>query len=146
MRISSRVQKAYEEARVLPLSEHGNYVFFSDCHRGYGGWNDNFAPNQNVCFTAMSYYYDRGFTYVELGDGDELWENKKQGRIIEMHSHVYWMLRRFYRDGRLIMLWGNHDNKKRKDKFVQKNYAVFWNECSRRKEELFPEKIGRAHV
>ncbi len=139
MKISSRIQKAYEEARVLPLREHGRYVFFSDCHRGYGGWNDNFAANQNVCFTAMNYYYDRGFTYVELGDGDELWENKRQRRIIETHSHVFWMLRRFYRDGRLIMLWGNHDNKKRKEKFVRKNYASFWNECSRQEEELFPK-------
>lgn len=79
MRISPRIKSAYNNAQIRYLGEHDRYVFFSDCHRGYGGWNDNFAANQNLCFHALQYYYDRGFTYVEIGDGDELWENRSPG-------------------------------------------------------------------
>ena len=138
MGIASKVEQAYRQARIIPLKENDRYVFFSDCHRGYGGWNDNFASNQNLCIRALGYYYDRGYTYVEVGDGDELWENTKQKRIVENYSHIFGQLRRFDRDGRLIMLWGNHDNKKRKPDFAAKYYDSFRNECSRKTEELFP--------
>lgn len=146
MRISPRIEEAYRKAQILPLKENDSYVFFSDCHRGYGGWNDNFAGNQNLCFHALQYYYERGFHYVEIGDGDELWENGNPGRIIENYSHIFWMMRQFYQKNRLIMLWGNHDNKKRKVKYARKHYAEFYNECSRKEEELFPDICFREAV
>lgn len=134
-----RLEKVYREAPVIELEKNGSYVFFSDCHRGTGSWNDNFANNQNVCFTALNYYYDKRFTYVEIGDGDELWENRSQQKIIDTHSHVFWMMRKFYEKDRLIMIWGNHDSVKQKKNFVRKYYASYWNECEKREEPLFPE-------
>lgn len=138
-----RIEKAYDRALVLPYREDDCYVFFSDCHRGYGGWNDNFAGNQNLGFHALQYYYERGFTYVEAGDGDELWENRDPGRIVENYSHIFWQMRQFYQKNRLILLWGNHDSKKRKEKFVRKYYAEFFNECTRKREELFANLVFR---
>lgn len=140
MRVSPRIEKAYENAPIRKLTPGSRYVFFSDCHRGYGGWNDNFAGNQNICFHALQYYYDNGYTYVEIGDGDELWENRSPERIIEINSHIFWMMRRFHRQNRLILLWGNHDHKKSRADYVKKHYSTFFNECSRKKEELFDEK------
>ncbi len=135
----SRIERAYRQAPVIPLERNGNYVFFSDCHRGTGSWNDNFANNQSLCFTALNYYYERNFYYVEIGDGDELWENRSQNRIIETHSHVFWLMRKFYEKNRMFMIWGNHDADKRKRNFVRRNYMTYWNECSKKKEALFPE-------
>lgn len=137
MRVSPRIEAAYDKAQIKTLSQGSRYVFFSDCHRGYGGWNDNFAGNQNHCFHALQYYYERGFTYVEIGDGDELWENRSPGRIIEANSHIFWMMRRFYRQNRLILLWGNHDRKKSREGYVKKHYSSCFNECCRKEEELF---------
>ena len=139
MRIRSRIEQVYEQSDVIPISKNGNYVFFSDCHRGVGSWNDNLAANQNLVSTALNYYYEAGFTYFELGDGDELWENRKPGKIIAAHSDIFWLMRKFYRDNRLYMLYGNHDVKKKKKNFVSKYYAEFWNECTREMEPLFPE-------
>ncbi len=139
----SRIEQVYQQAEILPISRNGNYVFFSDCHRGVGNWNDNFAANQNLAFTALNYYYERGFSYFELGDGDELWENRNERKIVSAHSDIFWLMRRFYRENRLYMLWGNHDAKKRKKNFVSKYYATFWNECTRHEEELFPDLIIR---
>lgn len=112
MSSSSRIDHAFSRAPVLTLSPHDNYVLFSDCHRGNGTSGDNFLKNQNLYFAALNYYYRRGFSYIELGDGDELWENRNFSTIKEIHSNVFWLLARFYEEKRLWMLYGNHDMEK----------------------------------
>ena len=71
MSYRSRIERAFENAPVLPLNRCSRYVIISDCHRGCGTSNDNFLKNQNLYFTALNHYYAQGFTYIELGDGDE---------------------------------------------------------------------------
>ncbi|MCI9149017.1 MAG: serine/threonine protein phosphatase [Lachnospiraceae bacterium] len=107
-----RMEKARQRAVCVPFSVHRPYVMMSDCHRGCGGWNDNFAHNKTIYLAALEEYYDRGFTYLELGDGDELWENKRISEIAEIHRDVFELLARFVRQNRLYMLYGNHDRKK----------------------------------
>lgn len=89
MSVSSRLNRAFSEAPVLPLNLCSKYVLVSDCHRGVGTSSDNFLKNQHLYFAAMDHYYRNGFTYIELGDGEELWENRKLQNITEIHSDVY---------------------------------------------------------
>jgi UDP-2,3-diacylglucosamine pyrophosphatase LpxH len=109
----SHVDRAYARARRVAFDDYARFVFISDCHRGYGGWADGFAVNQTSYFAALTHYNRNGYTYFELGDGDELWENRSFAEISAVHNHVFWLLRRFYEDGRLYMLYGNHDMEKR---------------------------------
>lgn len=104
-----RLSKAFEGAKELPFSNNSKYILISDCHRGNGTSNDNFLKNQNLYFAALEYYYKRGFTYIELGDGDELWENRDMGQITEIHSNTFWLLSKYCEEGRMYMLYGNHD-------------------------------------
>lgn len=104
-----RLDRAFENAPILPLTPSTQYVFFSDCHRGRGNNNDNFLKNANSYLAALQYYYQYGFCYIEAGDGDELWENRSMAQITEMHSDVFCQLCRFHKAGRLYMLYGNHD-------------------------------------
>jgi len=46
---------------------------------------------------------------VEVGDGDELWQNKSFRAIQEAHAPVFERLQEFHRQGRLHILFGNHD-------------------------------------
>ena len=69
----------------------------SDCHRGNGSWGDNFLNNQNLFFAALYYYYENGYSYIELGDGEELWENRQITDIINAHSDAYWLMSMFYK-------------------------------------------------
>ncbi len=69
-----RIDTAYRSARRIPIDNTARIVIISDCHRGSGNWADDFARNQNAYYAALSAYYRQGFTYIELGDGDELWE------------------------------------------------------------------------
>ena len=87
-----RLDKSFESAPVLPLCPNSHYVLFSDCHRGNGTHNDNFLKNQHLYFAALKYYYRQGFTYIELGAGDELWENRHIEQIKEIHGNVFWQL------------------------------------------------------
>lgn len=114
MSYTKRLDRAFENAPVLPVNKDTKYVFFSDCHRGIGDNNDNFQKNGNNYFAALQYYYQYGYTYIEAGDGDELWENRRLEQIAEIHSNVFWQLSLYHMAGRLYMLYGNHDMVKRR--------------------------------
>ena len=109
MSYTSRLRKAFEGAPRLPLNQRSKYVLFSDCHRGTGSSNDNFLKNQTLYIAALKYYLNAGYTYIELGDGDELWENRDMTQIIAAHSTAFQLLSFFHRQGRLYLLYGNHD-------------------------------------
>ena len=96
-----RLNRAFLNAPMLPLSNHSRYVLMSDCHRGIGNSSDNFLKNQHLYFAALEHYYRKGFTYIELGDGDELWENRSMKNIMDIHSNVFWLFNQFYEENRL---------------------------------------------
>ena len=105
-----RLDKSFRTAPVLALTPHSRIVLISDCHRGIGNSNDNFLKNQHLYFAALQSYYKLGFTYIELGDGDELWENRSLAAIREIHGNVFWLLSLFANEDRLYQLYGNHDH------------------------------------
>ena len=96
MSADRRLNSAFAKAPVLPLSYTSRYVLFSDCHRGCGTHNDNFLKNQNIYFAALKYYYSHGYTYIELGDGDELWENRSFDAIKSIHNNTFWLFSSFW--------------------------------------------------
>ena len=75
MSTEKRITEALEGALRLPLTPQSRYILMSDCHRGTGNANDNFLKNEYLYLAALQYYFAGNFTYIELGDGDELWEN-----------------------------------------------------------------------
>jgi len=113
-------------------------VIMSDCHRGDGSWADSFARNQNLFFAALTRYNEEKYTYIELGDGDELWENRRFSAIMDTHYNVFWLMSQFYRDGRLYFAYGNHDIAKRKKRFVRKNLTGFYDVREKQCVPLFP--------
>ena len=67
-----RFNRAYERAKRVSFNDNSKLVIFSDCHRGDNSFADDFANNRNIYFHALKHYYNEGYTYCELGDGDEL--------------------------------------------------------------------------
>lgn len=139
MRTEKRLTRLYEKASVIPYDDNSKFVIMSDCHRGTGNWADNFLGNQNLFFAALQHYYDAGFTYIELGDGDELWENRDFNNIKEAHSDAFWVMEKFYHDNRLYMLYGNHDIVKHSRKYVEKNMKKYYCDSTKKFCPLFPD-------
>lgn len=111
----SRLKKSFEGAIRLPLHAQSKYVIISDCHRGIGNTNDNFIKNQPIYVAALKYYLRYGFTYIELGDGDELWENRHMEQIKDAHETIFCLIDDFDKQNRLYRLYGNHDITQKKN-------------------------------
>ena len=75
MASQERITKAYQTARRISYNDESKFIVFSDVHRGDNSFADDFANNRNIYHHALNHYFKNGFTYCELGDGDELWEN-----------------------------------------------------------------------
>jgi len=138
MSAAKRLSQVLESSNVLAFDETSRIVIMSDCHRGDGRISDNFSNNQNLFFAALIHYYENGYTYIELGDGDELWENRNMSRIINTHSNVFWLMSLFYREGRFLMLYGNHDVVKKNLKFTRNNCESYYCDSDDTFYPLFP--------
>jgi UDP-2,3-diacylglucosamine pyrophosphatase LpxH len=104
-----RLTQVFEAAKRVPFDDDSRIVFFSDCHRGDNSRADGFARNEALFLHALNHYYRAGFTYVEVGDGDELWKNRRFSAVRRAHGRVFDLLHRFDRQGRLHLIVGNHD-------------------------------------
>lgn len=123
-----RLTEAYETARVEYFDETTKYVFISDQHRGDGSLSDEFARNRNIFQYAIDYYYKNGYTYVEAGDGDELWEYQDFTHIKNAHPEVFSTIRQFHEDDRYIRMWGNHDIYLKNQSYVEDYYYINYDE------------------
>jgi hypothetical protein len=69
----------------LFTASDSRFIVFSDAHRGDGTGADDFAANSLIFKCALDYYLAQGFTLIELGDAEELWEGwvdlRAAGRI-----------------------------------------------------------------
>lgn len=135
----TRITHAFDHAPSLVLNSHSRFVLVSDCHRGVGNHNDNFLKNQNLYFAALKHYYEKGFTYIELGDGDELWENRSLSQIIDIHDNVFWLLSEFRKANRLFLLYGNHDLSKRRCRYCHKHCSTYHISGQSKEVPLFEE-------
>jgi UDP-2,3-diacylglucosamine pyrophosphatase LpxH len=133
----SRVSKVFESAEEIDFDDYSKFVLMSDCHRGDGSWADSFSRNQNIYFAALTHYFNRNYTYIEIGDGDELWENRKMTDVLYEHSDVFWIMRKFYEKNRLYLIYGNHDMVKKHPEFVEKNLYRYFSERDNKYYDLF---------
>lgn len=127
MSSQKRLTRAYTEAARIPFDDTSKFILFSDCHRSDNSFADDFADNRNVYFHAMTQYYKEGFSYFELGDGDELWENVYFKTIFEAHKSVYLLLKKFHDSNRYFKIWGNHEMNFKYKKNVEKILFTYTN-------------------
>ncbi len=104
-----RLNAAFQTAPIVAFDDTTRLIFFSDCHRGDNSRLDAFSPNEALFLYALRHYYQEGFTYIEVGDGDELWKNRNFQAIRAAHGPVFDWLHRFDAQQRLHLLFGNHD-------------------------------------
>ncbi|MBQ9931583.1 MAG: metallophosphoesterase family protein [Firmicutes bacterium] len=121
MQTNKRLTEAYKKAFPVPFDKDSKFVFFGDTHRGDDSIADEFGRNRPIYYHALNHYYQNGFTYVELGDGDELIEHRHFRHIYNAHVPTFRMLRKFFNDNRMLRIYGNHDNQLKKPEYVRAN-------------------------
>lgn len=126
MTSSERFTNAYNGARKVYFDDTSKFIFFSDCHRGDNTFADEFANNRNIYFHALKHYFKEGFSYCEIGDGDELWENLNFKSVFEAHKNIYLLLKKFHDTSRLYMIYGNHDMVYKDQEYVKKNLYTYY--------------------
>jgi len=132
-----RLDSAFKNAKIIDFDDSSKFILFSDCHRGDNSFADDFANNRNIYFHALKHYYLENFTYIELGDGDELWENLNFQSLLYAHKNVYMLMKKFYDNARLHLIWGNHDMVYRDHNYVKKHLHSYFNTRTGKKEPLF---------
>lgn len=133
-----RISRAYRSAPRVSFNDDSKFILFSDCHRGDNSFADDFANNRNIYFHALKHYYHEGYTYCELGDGDELWENLEFKSIFEAHKNVFDLMAQFFSENRLYRLLGNHDMVYRNQKYVKKHLFSYFDKVTSEDKPLFP--------
>lgn len=121
------------------FDKNSKFVFFSDTHRGDDSISDEFARNQALMVSALRYYYERDYTYVEVGDGDELWEHKSFKHIRTAHTDIFTVLKKFFQKDRMIIIYGNHNICMKYPAYVRRNYYSFYDEYQDKQVALFPK-------
>ena len=138
MRTVSRLTQTYNKAEIINFNKNSKYIFFSDIHRGDDSVSDEFTRNQHIFLHALNYYHNQDYVYVEVGDGDELWEHPKFKHIRLAHKDVFIAMKKFYDAGKLIILYGNHNIYLKSEKYVEDNLYRFYDEYQQKEVDLFP--------
>lgn len=103
-----RLSEVFNSSPVIPFDYNTPLIFFSDCHRGIGETTEPFTQNEQLYYYVLRYYYNKGYTYVEVGDGDEMYLHSFN-RIQSRYGQIYELLDDYNRQDRLVMIAGNHD-------------------------------------
>jgi len=147
MRTRSRLDSVFDEAFPIPFDDASKFVFFSDVHRADDSLSDEFGRNKHIYNHALNYYYQNDFTYVEVGDGDELWEQPHFEHIRSAHVTTFDLLKQFHDDSRFFMLFGNHNIQLKNPSYVEKHLYYVYDEYSGEYIALFPDlKVHEALI
>lgn len=134
--MNNNLNKIFNKSKRLSIDETSKIVIMSDCHRGDGNHNDDFLHNRNLYEAALIYYYNNDFTYIELGDGDEMWEVDNYNDIIENYIEIFKKIKRFHDQDRLIMIYGNHDLSKKYSTVLEEYFYTYYDKEKREYEDL----------
>jgi len=97
------------EGAVIPYGINtGRFIIFSDQHKGARDAADDFTLAEKNYTSALDYYYNNGFTFINLGDCEELWENTPD-KVMKANKPVLQSETRFLLQNRYYRVFGNHD-------------------------------------
>ena len=86
----------------------GKFIILSDQHKGARDLADDFRNTESNFMNTLQHYYDEGFTFINLGDCEELWETTPS-QVIEKNRLTLLEEAQFHATGRYHRIYGNHD-------------------------------------
>lgn len=94
---------------IVPFEWHtGKFIIFSDQHKGARDGADDFALSEPNYLVALDHYYKEDFTFINLGDSEELWENLLYS-VKKHNKNTFEAEKKFLAHNNYIKVFGNHD-------------------------------------
>lgn len=95
--------------KLIPFEiDTGKFVVLSDQHKGAKDLADDFRNTETNYLHALQHYYDDGFTFINLGDCEDLWE-ATPSVVVEKNRKTLEMEAQFLAANRYYRIYGNHD-------------------------------------
>ncbi|RYZ97810.1 MAG: metallophosphoesterase [Sphingobacteriaceae bacterium] len=98
-----------KKGKVIPFdATKDKFIILSDQHKGARDNSDIFALAENNYLAALDHYNTEGYTYINLGDSEELWGNL----FITISNHnkaTFEKEKAFLKRKAFIKIFGNHD-------------------------------------
>ena len=85
-----------------------NFIIFSDQHKGNKDYADDFKDNEGNYLAALAFYLQQSYTYINLGDAEELWKFKPTA-VIPNNPKSLQAEANFQSVNRYYRTFGNHD-------------------------------------
>ena len=83
------------------------FIVFSDQHKGNRSWADDFGICEKNYVAALNEYNLKGFTFINMGDSEELWKFPIH-EIIKSNNDSF-TAEAGFQPGRYYKTFGNHD-------------------------------------
>jgi predicted phosphodiesterase len=103
------ITKPGKRGLVVPFNEKKDkFIILSDQHKGARDSADVFAKSAKTYLAALDYYDREMFTYINLGDSEELWGNM----FLSVKKHnkaTFENEKRFIKRNAFVKIFGNHD-------------------------------------
>ncbi|MEO5999723.1 MAG: metallophosphoesterase [Chitinophagaceae bacterium] len=94
---------------IIPFDMNsGKFIIFSDEHKGGADLADDFHLAEKNYLSALRFYDENNFNFINMGDCEELWENTPKVAI-EKNRLTLFEEAKFLLKDRYYRIFGNHD-------------------------------------
>lgn len=115
-RVHDALSKLFNEIQKNPgrrgllinFTDEDRFIIFSDQHKGAKNFADDFGYAAANYQAALNYYNQKQFTFISLGDSEELWENTLDA-IKKSHKASFALESEFLKRKAFLKIFGNHD-------------------------------------
>lgn len=104
---SSKKKKSSKVKVIVTDLQNDKFIIFSDQHKGNRSWADDFGICQKNYVAALNDYNKNKFTFINLGDSEELWKFRIQV-IIPANTEAF-ASEAAFQPHRYYKTFGNHD-------------------------------------
>ncbi len=102
------------------------FIIFSDQHKGNRDFADDFANNEFNYLKALEYYQQQKFSFINLGDSEELWKYKTED-VLPKNEKTF-AAEAAFQPNNYFKTFGNHDifwkNKWDAERYLKKYFAL----------------------
>jgi predicted phosphodiesterase len=115
--------------RICPLlmdAASDKFIIFSDQHKGNRDWSDDFTNNEHNYLSALNYYKANQFSFINLGDSEELWKYTADS-VLPQNERSF-AAEAAFQPNNYFKTFGNHDilwkNKMDVERLLKKYFVM----------------------